>query len=210
MEESANTNNKEDTTPAATSSSTSTSCLASRNPAPSNTDASGTRNADLQTFLSKRDADLQAALNKHCDNVLCLLRMGTMAGQNIIHKKMLTKVRKANMTTMTQVNTLIARTGGKELSTQRLKELGSVAEHKAIELYNAKVAKKNNMEHGPPPNINSSINSDVCVCVISTSSRGGLPSDAVPTARQIHLPQCLRRHTPLSDTPSASPWEDVS
>jgi hypothetical protein len=28
----------------------------------------------------------------------------------------------------------------------------------------------------------------VCVCVILTSSRGELPSDAVPTARQIHPP----------------------
>jgi hypothetical protein len=84
-----------------------------------------------------------------------------MTGQNIIPKKMLAKVRKANMTTMTQVNTLIARAGGKELSTQRLKELGSIAEYKAMELYNAKVAEQNTMEHEPPPNINASINSDL-------------------------------------------------
>ena len=37
----------------------------------------------------------------------------------------------------------------------------------------------------------------MCVCVISTSSRGGLPSDVVPTARRIHPPQCLQRHTPI-------------
>jgi hypothetical protein len=48
------------------------------------------------------------------------------------------------------------------------------------------------------------------VCVILTSSRGGLPSDAVPTARLIHPPQCLQHHTPFSDTSSALPWEDVS
>jgi hypothetical protein len=76
-EESTNTNNKEDTTAAATTSSTSTPCLASRNPAPSNTDASGMRNADLQTFFSKRGGDLQAALAKHWDDVLHLLWMGT-------------------------------------------------------------------------------------------------------------------------------------
>ncbi len=119
LEESTNTNNKENAIDAATISSTSTPCLASRNPAPSNTDALGTRNADLQTFLSKGGADLQAALDKHRDNVLHLLRTGTMAGQNTIPKKMLTKVLEANMTTMTQVNTLIAHTGNKELSTWR-------------------------------------------------------------------------------------------
>ncbi len=40
----------------------------------------------------------------------------------------------------------------------------------------------------------------VCLCVILTSSRGGLPSDAVPTARHIHPPQRLGRHT-LFQTP---------
>jgi hypothetical protein len=99
------------------------------------------RHAQRQPFLSKHGTDLQAALDKHRDDVLHLLRMGTTAGQNIIPKKMLTKVLKANMTTMTQVNTLIARAGGKELSTWRLKELGSIAKHKAMKLYGAKVAK---------------------------------------------------------------------
>ncbi len=66
--------------------------------------------------------------------------MGTTAGQHMIPKKMLTKVREANMTTMTQIDTLIARAGGKELSTIGLKELGSIAKHAAMELYGAKVA----------------------------------------------------------------------
>ncbi len=61
-----------------------------------------------------READLQAALDKHRDNVLRLLRTGTTAGQNMIPKKMLTKVCEANMTTMTQINTLIAPASGKE------------------------------------------------------------------------------------------------
>ncbi len=52
-----------------------------------------------------------------------LLRMGTTAGQNMIPKKMLTKVCKENMTTMAQINTLIAHAGSKELSTWRLKNL---------------------------------------------------------------------------------------
>jgi hypothetical protein len=134
------TNNKQDSIVTATTSSTSTPHLASRNPASSNADALGTRDNNLQTFLSMCGADLQAALDKQRDNVLCLLWTSTMAGQNMIPKKMLTKVREANMTTMTQVNTLIARAGGKELSTWRLKELGSIAKHGAMELYDAEVA----------------------------------------------------------------------
>ncbi len=36
-----------------------------------------------------------------------------------------------------------------------------------------------------------------CVCVFLSSGRRELPSDAVPTARQIHPPQRLQRHTPV-------------
>jgi hypothetical protein len=163
LEKSTNTNSKQDTIAEATTISLSTPRSASRNSAPYNTDALGTRGNDFQTFLSMSGADLQAALDKHWDDALHLLRMGTTAGQNIIPKKILTKVRKANMTTMTQVNTLIARAGGKELSTQRMKELGSIAKYAAMELYNTKVAEKKAMEHEPPPDINDSINSDVMI-----------------------------------------------
>ncbi len=38
----------------------------------------------------------------------------------------------------------------------------------------------------------------VCVCVFLSSSRGGLPSDAVLTARQIHPPPRLQCHSPVS------------
>ncbi len=50
----------------------------------------------------------------------------------------------------------------------------------------------------------------VCVCVCLTSSREGLPSDAMPIAGRIHPPHCLRRHTPSRLCTSASPWGDVS
>jgi hypothetical protein len=64
---------------------------------------------------------------------------------------------------MTQINTLIACTGGKELSTRRLKELRSIAKHAAMELYNAKVAEQNAMEQEPPANIDAPIISDVMI-----------------------------------------------
>ena len=60
-------------------------------------------------------ADLQTALDRHWDDILHLLWTGTTAGPKMIPKKMLTKVCEANMTTMTQINTLIAQIGGKEL-----------------------------------------------------------------------------------------------
>jgi hypothetical protein len=76
---------------------------------------------------------------------------------------MLTKVRKANMTTMTQINTLIACTGSKKLSTGRLKELGSIAKHAAMELYNAKVEEQNAIDQEPPAKIDAPVISDVMI-----------------------------------------------
>ncbi len=61
---------------------------------------------------------------------------------------MLCKVRAANMTSMTQANSLIACVVGTNLSAKRLKELGSNAELKAKELYDVKVAEQNKMDHG--------------------------------------------------------------
>jgi hypothetical protein len=156
-------NNKHKSLSMDTPSSTSLIRAASRNPALSDADASGTCSNNLQSFLSMHGADLQAALDKHWDDALHLLWMGTTAGQNMIPKKMLTKVCKANMTTMTQINTLIARAGGKELSTWRLKELRRIAEHAAMELYDAEVAERNAMEQEPPADINAPIISDVII-----------------------------------------------
>ncbi len=164
LEKSPNTNNnKHKCLAAATASSTSLICLASRNPASSNADASGMCNNDLQSFLSMHGTDLQATLDKHPDDFLHLLWTGTTTGQNMIPKKMLTKVREANMTTMTQINTLIAHAGGKELSTQRLKELGNIAKHAAMKLYDAKVAEQNAMKPEPPANIDAPVTSDVMI-----------------------------------------------
>jgi hypothetical protein len=157
-----NQQNKHKFLSAATPSSTSLICSVLRNPALSNAD-SGMHSNDLQSYLSMHGADLQATLDKHWDNVLCLLRMGTTAGQNMIPKKMLTRVRIANMTTMTQINTLIAHAGGKELSTRRLKELGSIAKHAAMELYKSKVVERSAIEQDPPSEIDAPVISDVMI-----------------------------------------------
>jgi hypothetical protein len=81
----------------------------------------------------------------------------------MIPKIMLTKVRKANTATMTQINTLIACAGGKELSTWRLKELRIIAKHAAMGIYNGKVAEQNAMEQEPPAEIDAPVISDVMI-----------------------------------------------
>ncbi len=87
-------NNKHESLSAATPSSTSLLRFASRNPASSNADASGTRGNDLQSYLSMHGADLQATLNKHRGNILHLLQTSTNAGQNMIPKKCLPRSEK--------------------------------------------------------------------------------------------------------------------
>ncbi len=96
--------------------------------------------------LGKCNDDLQAALNKHRDDVLCLLRTGTATCKNAIPQKMLLKIRGVNMTTMVQINDLIARAGGKKLSKLRLNELGRNAERKARVIYKAEEDDKNTMD----------------------------------------------------------------
>jgi hypothetical protein len=92
---------------------------------------SNAKDMSVQSALSKCDADLQAALDKHRDNVLCLLRAKTPNSQNAIPPKMLLKIRAVNMITMVQINDLVACAGSKELSLLRLKELGGQEVRKA-------------------------------------------------------------------------------
>ncbi len=100
----------------------------------------------MQSTLSKRDADLQAALDKHRDNVWCLLRTKPPTSQKAIPPKMLLKIQAVNLIKMVQINDSIARAGGKELSLLRLKELGGQAERKARELYEAREDNKNSVD----------------------------------------------------------------
>jgi hypothetical protein len=198
-EKSPNTNNnKHESLPVATPSFTSFFCSASRNPASSNADASSTCNNNLQSFLSMHGANLQATLDKHQDNVLHLLCTGTTAGQNTIPKKMLTKFYKANMTTMTQINTLIACAGSKELSTQRLKEFRSITKTAAMELYNSQVVEQNAMEQEPPASIHAPIISDVIIAGQESTAADLQHAD---NFWQSHLPD---RHHILSMDPDGN------
>jgi hypothetical protein len=71
----------------------------------------------------------------------------------MIPKKMLTKVREVNMSTMTQINTLIVRAGSKELSTPRLKELRSIAKHAAMEITTPRLRNEMPWSRNPLPKL---------------------------------------------------------
>jgi hypothetical protein len=108
---------KDDAAATATTCSSTPPSLALVHPVLSGAKDTAMPDAHPPSALGKRNDDLQAALNKHRDNVLHLLRTGTATSQNAIPQKMLLKIRGANMITMVQINDSIARAGGKKLST---------------------------------------------------------------------------------------------
>ncbi len=80
--------------------------------------------------------DLKVVLDKHCNDILCLLQTKSPSDQGAIPQQMLTKICKVNMGTKVKINDLFAQAGGKALTVMKLKELGSKAERKAWSLYN--------------------------------------------------------------------------
>ena len=80
--------------------------------------------------------NLQVVLDKHRDDILCLLRTKSPSAQRVIPQQMLTKICNVNMSTMVKINDSFAQAGGKALWVMKLKELGSKAESKARRLYN--------------------------------------------------------------------------
>ncbi len=81
--------------------------------------------------------DLQVALDKHRNDILCLLWTKSPSNQGAIPKRMLTKIHAVNMVTMVKINDSFAQAGGKALTVMKLKELGSKAKREAWKLYNA-------------------------------------------------------------------------
>jgi hypothetical protein len=80
--------------------------------------------------------DLQVVLEKHCNDILCLLWTKSPSDQGTIPQRMLTKICKVNMGTMVKINDQFVQAGGKALTVMKLKELGSEAEREARRLYN--------------------------------------------------------------------------
>ena len=100
-------------------------------------DISPTKDIIMSPAQHGCQVDLQVVLDKHCDDILCLLWTKSLSNQGAIPQQMLTKIRKVNMGTMVKINDSFAQAGSKALSVMKLKELGSKAERKAWRLYNA-------------------------------------------------------------------------
>ena len=107
--------------------------------------------------LIEYNQDFQNALVKHRDNILCLIRKSATHGKPAIPTKMIGKIRKANLATMTLINKEVSRHGGKELSLRKMKELGTQAEKEATAMFAAETNQKSTMEQDDLPHENAQI-----------------------------------------------------
>ena len=63
--------------------------------------------------------DLQVALDKHCNDILCLIRMKSPSNQGAIPQRVLTKICAVNMGTMVKINYSFAQAGSKALTVMK-------------------------------------------------------------------------------------------
>ena len=70
---------------------------------------------------------------------------------------MISKVRKANLATMTLINKKASRHGGKELSIRKMKELGAQAEKEATAIFAAETKQIHTMEREDLPLTNAQL-----------------------------------------------------
>jgi hypothetical protein len=113
--------------------------------------------------LIKYNADFQNALEKHREDILCLIRKCATSGKPAIPTKMIGTVWEANSATMKRINKEALLHGGKELTTKKMKELGAQAEKEAKAIFVTKTDQNGKMEqeklllankqpHPPAPN----------------------------------------------------------
>jgi hypothetical protein len=114
----------------------------------------GTTASSSTDALIKYNADFQNALEKHREDILCLIRKCTTSGKPAIPTKMIGKVREANLATMKSINKEASRHGGKELTTKKMKELGAQAEKEATAIFVAEMNQNNKMEQEELPLVN--------------------------------------------------------
>ena len=88
----------------------------------------------MSSAQHKCQVDLQVALDKYRDDILCLLWTKSPSNQGAIPQRLLTKIRTVNMGTMVKINDSFAQADGKALTVMKLKELVSKAEHEARRL----------------------------------------------------------------------------
>ena len=134
------------TTAATTFSSSMTSLTPGSTTTSSSTDA-----------LIEYNQDFQNALEKHWDNIMCLIRKSAAFGKPTIPAKMIGKYREANLATMTRINKEASRHRGKELSMRKMKELGAQAEKEATDIFAAKMKQIRTMEQEDLPLANTQL-----------------------------------------------------
>jgi hypothetical protein len=108
--------------------------------------------ASLSTdALIKYNANFQNALEKHCEDILCLIQKSATSGKSAIPTKMIGKVWEANLATMKRINKEALLHGGKELTTKKMKELGAQAEKEAKAIFVTKMDQNGKMEQEKLP-----------------------------------------------------------
>jgi hypothetical protein len=117
-----------------------------------------TTNSSSTDALIDDNHDFQNALEKHRDDILCLLiRKSATSGKPAIPTKMISKVREANLATMTLINKEASRHGGKELSIRKMKELGAQVEKEATTIFAAETKQIHTMEQEDLPLANAQL-----------------------------------------------------
>jgi hypothetical protein len=111
--------------------------------------------ASLSTdALIKYDADFQNALEKHWEDILCLIRKCATSGKPAVLTKMISKVREENLATMKRINKEASCHGGKELTTKKMKELGAQAQKEAKAIFVTETDQNSKMEQEKLPHAN--------------------------------------------------------
>jgi hypothetical protein len=114
----------------------------------------GTTASSSTDALIKYNADFQKALEKHQEDILCLIRKCTISGTPAIPTKMIGKVWEATLAKMKSVNKEAMHHRGKELTTKKMKKLGAQAEKEAKAIFVAKTDQNSKMEQEELPLVN--------------------------------------------------------
>jgi hypothetical protein len=123
----------------------------------------GTTASSSMDALIKYSTDFQNALEKHWEDILCLIRKCATSGKPAIPTKMIGKVWEANLATMKRINKEASLHGGKELTTKKMKELEAQADKEAKAIFVTEMDQNGKMEqeklpltkeqpHPPAPN----------------------------------------------------------
>jgi hypothetical protein len=116
----------------------------------------GTTDSSSTDALITFNSDFQNALEKHREDILCLIRKGATSGKPAIPTKMIGS-REASLANMKRFNKEASRHGGKELTTRKMKELGAQAEKEATAHFAAEMEQTNKMEQEDLPLANEQI-----------------------------------------------------